>query len=83
MPLCGFNKKMIHGITIFSEGLFEATLQRANEQNIDLQTAFRAEVEEIGLFLEALESKYQELKKTNSAEETMRKAVQWIDQNGK
>lgn len=83
MPLCGFNAKMIHGIAIFSEGLFEATLERANEQRIDIATAFKAEVKEIGLFLEALENKHQELRRVFPPAETMAKAVDWIEQNDK
>ncbi len=79
MPLCGFNKKMIRGIAIFSEGLFEATIQRAEEQRVDISTAFRREVKEIGLFLEALENEHQQLKKKHSPKTTMRKAVEWIE----
>jgi hypothetical protein len=144
MPLCGFNKKMIDGIITFSEGLFEATIQRGKQNRVDDFTAVRTEVheidlfikafrdkyktpedtskkmaemiygvavfsgglfqsilarnghatsdfattfqnqvKEIGLFLERLESKHQELKKTNTPEQTMAKAVQWVDDNDK
>lgn len=142
MPLCGFNKKMIHGLSIFSQGLFEATLERGEQNNVDSITAVQIEVKEIDLFIKALQEKYgtpentskkmaemiygvavfagglfdstlalngdsksdlkhifekqvkkvsefleqlenkhQELKKANSPENTMLKAVQWIDQN--
>lgn len=144
MPLCGFNKKMITGIVIFSEGLFEATIERGLENKVDDLTAVKREVREIDLFikslhnqyrtpedtakkmaemiygiavfsgslfestlahnghstvdlketfenqvkklsefLERLENKHQELKKINTPEETMKKAVQWIDENDK
>jgi len=62
MPLCGFNPKMIQGIAIFAEGLFEATVARAAEENKSLPEAFRTELRDIGLFLQALEDKHQELK---------------------
>ena len=63
MPLCGFNPKMIQGIAIFAEGLFEATVARAEEENLSLPEAFQIELRDIGLFLQALEDKHQELKK--------------------
>ena len=80
MPLCGFNKRMITGIAIFSEGLFEATLERANESNIDIETAFRKEVADITEFLNALESEHQKLKVKHDPQETMEKIVKWIDE---
>ena len=142
MPLCGFNKQMIDGIVIFSQGLFEATIERGVQNKVDDLTAVKREVHEIDLFikslhdkygkpedatkkmaemiygiavfagglfkstvahnghskvdlkgtfekqvkkvsefLEQLENEHQELKKTNTPEETMKKAVQWIDDN--
>jgi alanyl-tRNA synthetase len=142
MPLCGFNKKMIDGIVTFSEGLFEATIERGRKNNVNSLNAVKTEVEEIDLFIKALQAKYgitvetskkiaemiygiaifsgslfestlsqnghakadlkkafdrqvrkisefleqlenkhQELKKTNSPQQTMVKAVQWIDDN--
>jgi hypothetical protein len=142
MPLCGFNKKMIDGIVTFSEGLFEATIERGRQNKVNDLTAIKTEVEEIDLFIKALQAKYgitvetskkiaemiygvavfsgslfestlsqnghakadlknafdqqvkkisefleqlenkhQELKKTNTPQQTMVKAVQWIDDN--
>lgn len=144
MPLCGFNKKMIEGIATFSEGLFEATIERGQQHNVNEIAAVETEVQEIGLFIKALQDKYgitvetskkmaemihgiavfsgalfeqtlsqngrtkadlkgtfdkqvknisefleqlenkhQELKKTNTPQQTMVKAVQWIDDNDK
>ena len=81
MPLCGFNEKMIRGIAVFAEGLFEATLDRAEKEGNDIETAFKKESVEIGKFLNALEDKYQEVKLTHGSEETMKKTVQWIKDN--
>lgn len=81
MPMCGFNKKMIRGIAIFAEGLFEATLERANEKGVDIETSFRNEVRDITEFLNALENEHQKLKITNPPRETMQKIVKWIDEN--
>ena len=63
MPLCGFNPKMIQGISIFAEGLFEATVARAEEESKTLDEAFQIELRDIGLFLQAIEDKHQELKR--------------------
>lgn len=63
MPLCGFNPKMIQGIAMFAEGLFEATAARAAEEKISLPEAFKIELRDIGLFLQALEDKHQALKR--------------------
>ncbi|MEK6887504.1 MAG: hypothetical protein AABX14_01010 [Candidatus Aenigmatarchaeota archaeon] len=79
MPLCGFNKGMITGIAIFAEGLFEATLQRAKENNVDIETSFRNEVRDITEFLNALEREHQKLKLEYTPKETMGKIVKWID----
>jgi hypothetical protein len=81
MPLCGFNKKMIRGIAIFAEGLFEATLERANEKGVNIETSFRNEVHDISEFLNALENEHKKLKAANSPRETMKKIVEWIDEN--
>jgi hypothetical protein len=144
MPLCGFNKKMIEGIALYSEGLFDATIERGRQNNVDDISAVTTEVHEINLFLKALKAKYttpddidkkiaqmiygiavfsgalfdstldrhghgdsglklsfqdqvkriclfleqlehkhQQLKKVNTPEQTMIKAVQWIDDNDK
>ncbi len=79
MPLCGFNKKMIRGLAIFAEGLFEATLQRAKENSVDIETSFKNEVRDITEFLNALESEHQKLKIDYTPKETMEKIVKWID----
>jgi hypothetical protein len=63
MPLCGFNPKMIQGIAIFAEGLFEATVARAREEGKSLPEAFDIELRDIRLFLQAIEDKHQELKR--------------------
>ena len=63
MPLCGFNPKMIQGIAIFAEGLFEATVARAEEEAMTLPEAFQIELRDIRLFLQAIEDRHQELKR--------------------
>lgn len=63
MPLCGFNPKMIQGIAIFAEGLFEATVARSKVEGKSLPEAFDIELRDIRLFLQAIEDKHQELKR--------------------
>lgn len=73
--------EMIYGIAVFSSGLFESTLSQNGHAKADLKAAFDQRVKKISEFLEQLENKHQELKKTNTPEQTMVKAVQWIDDN--
>ena len=81
MPLCGFNTKMIQGIAIFAEGLFEATVARADEEGKSLDEAFQIELRDIRLFLQAIEDKHQELKRKMPPEKTAARvadfALQW------
>lgn len=49
---------MVDGLTTFSEGLFEATLQRGERNNLPPSEAVRVEINEINSFIEALKSKY-------------------------
>jgi len=73
--------EMIHGIAVFSGSLFESTLEKNAGANANLSKTFDQQVKKISLFLEQLENKHQELKKTNTPEQTMVKAVQWINDN--
>ncbi|MBI3415497.1 MAG: hypothetical protein HY043_09280 [Verrucomicrobia bacterium] len=73
--------EMIYGIAVFSGGLFESALSQNGHAEADLKRVFDGQVEKISKFLEQLESKHQELKKTNTPEQTMVKAVEWIDKN--
>jgi hypothetical protein len=73
--------EMIHGIAVFSGALFESTLEKNGDVNTNARKIFDQQVNRISLFLEQLENKHQELKKTNTPEQTMVKAVQWIDDN--
>jgi hypothetical protein len=63
MPFCGFNPKMVHGLGIFAQGLFEALGAIANRK--------------LNLFLEALENRYQQLRKDGSPK-VMSELVDWI-----
>jgi uncharacterized membrane protein YgdD (TMEM256/DUF423 family) len=56
--LCGFNQKMIEGIATFSEGLYQATMERGQQNNVTDVAAVKAEIKEIGLFIKALQAKY-------------------------
>ncbi len=77
MPLCGFNPKMIQGIAIFAQGLFEAVLARSRAEKLDIRVAFEKEVSEITLFLGALEDRYQELRR-DRPDKVMTELVDWI-----
>ena len=80
MPFCGFHPKMVTGLVIFAEGLFSATVERAKGKGISIEEAFRIEVDELGVFLEALEKRYQMVKDSPDASrsETMAKVADWV-----
>ena len=78
MPLCGFNKKMLAGLTMFSQGLYEQALKRQQEDNILIDKAFEIEVEEMNIFLTKLDEKYyKELRPKHTVLEAMDKLVEW------
>ncbi len=80
MPFCGFHTKMVTGLVIFAEGLFAATLERAQEKGVSIEQAYKDEVEELGIFLEALEKQYQRVKKSTdiSRKEVMATVADWV-----
>jgi hypothetical protein len=78
MPLCGFNAKMIQGIGLFAQGLFEAVLDRARERGVSMEEAFGSEIAEISAFLGALEEKYQSLRRVRPVREAVEEVVEWM-----
>ena len=78
MPLCGFNPKMLEGLTKFSQGLYEQSLKRQKEDGIPIDRAFEIEVEEMTIFLAKLDEKYYgELRPKHTVAEAMDKLVEW------
>ena len=78
MPLCGFNPKMLHGLTLFAQGLYEQALKRQQQDGIPIERAFEIEVQEMNIFLTKLDEKYyEELKPKHSVDEAMTKLVEW------
>ncbi len=78
MPLCGFNPKMLKGLTMFAQGLYEQALKRQREDGISIGRAFEIEVEEMNIFLTKLDEKYyEELRPTHNVEEAMGKLTEW------
>jgi hypothetical protein len=82
MPFCGFHPKMVTGLATFAEGLFAATLERAEAKGITIEEAYRQEVEELGVFLEALERRYQEVKASGGEDRgaIMNEVAEWAVQ---
>lgn len=80
MPFCGYNVKMVKGLTVFAEGLFSATLERAKEKRIDIHQAFKEEVTDLKVFLEALERRYQAAKRSRSGHSirVMTDVAKWV-----
>lgn len=83
MPLCGFNPKMLEGLTKFSQGLYEQALKRSQADHITIERAFETEIQEMNIFLVKLDEKYyEELRPRHSVEESMRILVQWTGEQG-
>lgn len=81
MPMCGFNTKMVQGIALFAEGLFEATLDRSREQKMDPEVAFKQELRDITAFLDAIERFHQETKRSSDRTTTMTRIVRWMSEH--
>jgi len=78
MPMCGFNPKMLKGLTMFAQGLCEQALKRQEEEGISVERAFEIEVEEMNIFLTKLDEKYyEELRPKHTVEEAMDMLVEW------
>jgi len=78
MPFCGFNPKMLEGLTKFAQGLYEQALKRQKEDGIPIEQAFEIEVEEMNIFLTKLDEKYySELRPKHNVAEAMDKLVEW------
>lgn len=81
MPLCGFNPKMLEGLTKFSQGLYEQAMKRQKEDGVPIERAIEIEVEEMNIFLTKLDKKYySELRPKHSVAEAMDKLVEWTAQ---
>lgn len=50
MPFCGFNKKMIGGLIMFLEGIYEATVKRGKEAEVTDSEAFENELLDMSIF---------------------------------
>ncbi|HEY4523607.1 MAG TPA: hypothetical protein VJK04_01900 [Candidatus Paceibacterota bacterium] len=83
MPLCGFNATMLKGLTLFAQGLYEQAVKRSENDGVDVKTAMEIEVHEMNVFLPALDEEYEELRKTQGVDESMRNLVQWTKQHKK
>jgi len=78
MALCGFNPKMLKGLALFAQGLYEQALKRSKKDNISIERAFELEVEEMNIFLPKLDAKYyDDLRPTHNVEESMEKLIEW------
>ena len=80
MPWCGYHPKMVKGITLFAEGLFKATVNRSEEQDISIEEAFSQEIEELSSFVVALEEKNDDLREQDfDVDERMVQLVDWAE----
>ncbi len=78
MPLCGFNPKMLGGLTMLAQGLYEQALKRSIEDDVSIERAFEIEVEEMNIFFTKLDEKYYaDLRPKHDVVESMDQLVEW------
>lgn len=78
MPFCGFNPKMLHGLTEFAQGLYEQALRRSEREGVPLERAFAIEVEEMNVFFAALDRRYyEELRPKHNVADAVERLVAW------
>lgn len=78
MPMCGFNAKMLQGLTAFAQGLYDQAHRLAKEQGIPLEDAMEKEIHEMNVFLAALDETYEELRRSGKdVDEAMRELSEW------
>jgi predicted DNA-binding protein len=77
MPLCGFDAKMLKGITLFSQSLYEAALRKSREKAVSIEKAMDEEIREMNEFLLALDREYERLRKGHDVPEAMSRLVEW------
>jgi hypothetical protein len=79
MPMCGFSPKMLQGLTMFAQGLYESALARSKEKKVSIENAMAAEILEMNVFLAALDERYDELKVRMDTDQAMRELVKWTE----
>jgi hypothetical protein len=83
MPFCGFNPKMLKGLTAFAQGMYEQALKLADEQKMSLKDAMEKEIHEMNVFAAALDERYHELKDVMPVDEAMRELTVWAERRAK
>jgi hypothetical protein len=78
--MCGFSPKMLQGLTMFAQGLYESAVTRSHEKKISIEAAMEAEIHEMNVFLAALDEHYDELKERMSVDDAMRGLTLWTEQ---
>ena len=73
--------KFIYGIAILSQAFFEEAVELSESENIHIEEACECVMKDAGEFLKDIEDEHQRLKKIYTPEETMIRAVKWIDEN--
>lgn len=54
MPLCGFDKQMLDGLSMFYEGLAEAVIRKSKANEITMVQAIETEIKEMNEFVDEL-----------------------------
>ena len=79
MPMCGFNPKILEGLALFAQGVYESALRLAKERDVSIEDAMEIEIREMGVFLAALDERYDELRKTRSVDVAMVELAKWTE----
>jgi len=73
--------KFIYGIAILSQAFFEEAVELSENENMPMVDACQIVIDKTSNFLEEIENEHQKLKKIFSPAETMKKSVEWINDN--
>lgn len=78
--MCGFNPEILKGMTLMAKGFYTSALRLSKERGIPIDQAMKIEVQEMTVFLTALDEQYAELRKTHSVDEAMKNLAEWSEQ---
>ncbi len=83
MAMCGFNKKMLDGLKLFGEGLYDQAVKNAAKNSLSLRESFEWEVQEMDIFIPIVAqksaAKFQALRGIAEYAQSLYKNAQGLD----
>jgi hypothetical protein len=75
--LCGFNTEILKGMSLMAKGFYTSAIRLSREKGVPMDQAMEIEVQEMSIFLTALDGQYAELRKTQPVDVAMRNLAKW------